>query len=143
MGVAEQPAVADDFGGEGILAAGEQFHGQRLPPPQGLQDAQVGAGEQADVVAMPQVLRVEALGDDQADARGELGEQGGLPGSVGAVALPGYDHLEPTPDHCPFGDGEAASAVQPKVREVLQPLPEVVAHPGGGDLIHRDLIAQG
>ena len=62
---------------------------------------------------------------------------------LAAVALAGDHHLEAAPHHGPFGEGEAAAAGQPQVGEVLQPLAEVVAHPGRGDLVHRDPVPQG
>ncbi len=65
-------------------------------------------------MAVLAVFRIEAAGDDQADARGELGEQRRLPGAVGAVALAGDHHLEAAPDDRPFGDRKEPPQASPR-----------------------------
>jgi len=85
---------------------------------------------------------IEALGDDEADARGPLGVDRGLPGAPDAVALARDHHAEAAAAHEAFMDGEPPAAQKAEVGEILKPLAEVVAHPAWGDLVHGHVIPQ-
>ena len=91
---AQQAAALQDRRGERVAALHELVDGDRLARLDAVEEAEVGRGEEADVVGVLAVDALEALGDDEADAGEPLGRRAVLARRALAVALAGHRHRE-------------------------------------------------
>ncbi len=139
----EEAAPPHDLGGDRIQVPGELLHRDGLASANPLHEAEVRGGEEAQVLTVLEVDALEALGDHQPQARAIFGVGARFPTGPLAPALAGHANAEAAPAHAMFRDGEAFPAFETHVREVPQAAVEVVADPGGGDLVGADLVPQG
>jgi len=140
--VGEEAAPAYDLGGDGIQARRELRQRNGLAPPKAREQAQVRAGEQAEVLTVLAVDALEALGEYQAEAGAQLRIGAGLPAAALAPALPRHAHRKAPSADRPRLHGEGPAALKTKVGEVPQCLVEVVADVGRGDLVRADLVPE-
>jgi len=141
--VGEKAATAHDLGGDGIQPRREFQQRNGLAPAEPRDQAEVRAGEQAQVLGVLAVDALEAFGDDQADSCAEFGIGAGFAAAALAPALPGHAHLETPGTDGALLHGEGLATLQAQVGEVAQLLVEVVADEGRRDLVGADLVTQG
>ena len=137
--VGEEAARADDVGADGIEPGGELLDGDALAGDDPLQDPEVGRGEQADVLAVLPVDLLDALGDHQVHARGELAEGRRLAAGTAPLAEAADDHGEASAldrvllDH---------AALQADHRVPTEGLVVIEADPARRDLVGADVVPE-
>jgi len=138
----EQTAAPNQLGGQLVLTAGEFLDGNRLATADAVDQAEVGRGQDAQVAAILTVDPFEALGDDETNASAPLGKWTGLARGSLAVAPAGDGDGESSRLDATGDNRLRVAALETKVRIVAELLVVVIANPGRGDLVGRDIRAQ-
>ena len=143
----EEPAVFDDLPGDLVGACGELRQRNALAGADSLDQAEVGGGENAQVLAVLIVDALDALADDDLDPRHQLGVRALFPAGALAAALPRHRADEATRLHGAAFDRRFVPSVrtgdlQTQVREVAQRLVVEETDVCRGDLVGADLVAQ-
>ena len=104
--------------------------------------AEVGGREDADVLAVLAVDPLDVLGDHDADAGGPLRVGRRLAAGALPAALARHGGDEAAVGDVVLADRLLAARPQADVRIAAERLVEVVADPGGRDLVGADVVAQ-
>ena len=140
--VVEQSAVLDDPAGNAALAFGEDRERDRLTPTDPLQQREVGAGEDAEVLAVLPIDAFDVLGEHQPDPSHHLGVGRLLPARTLPSPLAAHRHHETAVFHRSAGDGKLLSRLEAQVGKFTKGLVVVVADVGRRDFIGGDIVAQ-
>jgi hypothetical protein len=141
--IGRQPAGAQDRRGL-RLAAGEQLVERDVfAALDARQQAEVGAGEQPQVVGVLAVDALEALGHDQPHAGRRFSQRAVLARAALAIAPPGHQHLDAGIAQRVARDRPLALGMQAGVREAPERGVEVHQCRQRRDLVGGDLVAQG
>jgi hypothetical protein len=140
--VSEQSAVPQDRGRQRIAVPDEVVDGDRLAALDARDQAEVGGGEQADVVGVLTIDALEAFSDDQAHAGRALGDHAVLARAALAVALARHHHLEAAASHAVGLDGQRISGLESDVGKAAQRRIEMHHHRQRRDLVGGDVVAQ-
>ncbi len=129
--------MLDHVGADRIEPAGELADRDLLAPHRPLDDAEVGRGQEPDVLAVLPVDLLDALGDDDLDPRLALRVRRRLARAPAPLRAPADDDLEP-----PTLDGVALddAAAQPDQAVPSERLVVVVTNPARGQLVGGDVV---
>jgi hypothetical protein len=137
------PARMQDGGGLRLAALQQLLQRGLLAALQALQQSQVGAGEQAQVVGVLAVDALEALGDHQPHARRQLGQRRMLARAALAVAAAAHQHADAGAPQRVEADGALTAGGEAGVRVAPQRGVEIHHRRQRRDLVGGDVVAQG
>ncbi len=138
----KQAAVLDDLAGDVVLAAGEFGERNLFAAPDLVDQAEVGRGQHAQVLAVLLVDALDVLGDHELDAGGALGVGRLLAARSFAAPLAAHRAHEPAALDVAALDGQLVAALQAGVGKLAQGLVEVEADVRRGDLVGGNVVAQ-
>jgi hypothetical protein len=140
---AQQAAAAQDRAGQRVASRHQFVERDRIARSDAVDQAEVGGGEEPDVVGVLTVDALEALGDDQSDAGEPFRRRTVFARRAFAIALAGDHHLDARGADRADADGPLAGCLEAHVWVAAERVVVVGEDRDRRDLVGRDVVAQG